>query len=420
MKVAIVSDTLPGYHRHWSGAELIAVSLSDLLKERGCHPYFITSAFDLQPAEQKYDVFAIKTPLKSLGTISRNFPLDLVALKAMLGNLRRQKPAIVHINAKYLFLPAVIACRMLKIPSVFTVADYYIFCPTTFLRKPDGSICENNHGAQCQKCLSALGDSRINRLISRMPGILAGGVLGLRAFEFNAVLRRVSAFVTLSETSRQRLVKCGIPPAKVKVIYHYRLSEPAETNVAVEHPAIVFAGWLTRENGTDILAEAFSLIAAIISGARLYLAGTGDDAFVSGIKQKLRRAGLSDRVVFLGKRDNRETLAIIAKCDVAVVPHQWPKEFGPVILVEALALGKPVITSAIGATHEFVKDGENGFLVKDYTNPMAFAERIMDLFSDMDRLGVMAQKAKKSTGFLRDGSAGSEMVKLYASLVKSA
>ena len=105
---------------------------------------------------------------------------------------------------------------------------------------------------------------------------------------------------------------------------------------------------------------------------------------------------------------------------MAVIPHQWPKEFGPVILVEALALGKPVITSAIGATHEFVKDGENGFLVKDYANPDAFADRIIDLLSDMDRLKDMAQKAKRSTGFLRDGSAENEMVKLYASLAKSA
>ncbi|MDP2689545.1 MAG: glycosyltransferase family 4 protein, partial [Deltaproteobacteria bacterium] len=342
--------------------------------------------------------------------------VDIGAILDVHRVLKKKSPDIVHINAKYLFLPTVIACSRLGIPMVFTVPDYFIFCPTTFIRKPDGSDCKSYHGKDCHKCLSVLGDGFLKRVMGSMPGALMRGLLALRAKEFDYFLKKLSAYVVLSESSRKRLVDYGIPQDKVKLIYHYRLAAPRETREAITNPSAVFVGWLTEENGTDILVRAFIKARKAVPEARLYLVGTGKDGFVEKLRKEIAGAGVEGRVVFLGKKENCEALSIISKCDVTVVPHQWPKEFGPVILIEALALGKPVVASRTGATDEFIVDGENGFLVDDYRNPDAFAEKLVRLLGGAAP-AKKAAAASDRVAFIRDGSSSRKMNDLYRALL---
>lgn len=417
MNVAIISDYLPDYHRQWSGAELIATGLAGMLKEGGWRPFFVTTPFDFSPAQPAGVVRPVGTPLRRLGTLSRNFPLDLAALKNVRAVLKEERADIVHINAKYLFLPALIAAMELDLPAVFTVPDYFIFCPTTFLRQPDGSACASYHGPGCRQCLSVLGDGALGRLAGRIPGRLAEALLSLRAAEFKYLLQKVSLFIALSETSKKRLVDSGIDEEKVQVAYHYLMSEPGQTRERIESPAAVFAGWLSEENGTGILIGAFAEVVAERRDARLYLVGEGGEDYVAGLKRRVAGLGMADNVFFLGRKANEEALAIVAACDVAVVPHQWPKEFGPVILVEALALGKPVVTSGIGAPGEFIRDGGNGFIVDDFTNPAAFAGKIKTLFADPQLAARMGEQARESAVFLSPERTSAKLSSLYRELI---
>ena len=163
--------------------------------------------------------------------------------------------------------------------------------------------------------------------------------------------------------------------------------------------------------------EAFARAVQGNNQARLYLVGTGEDSFVNKLRERIADNNITESVFFLGKRDNEEALDIISKCKVVVVPHQWPKEFGPVILLEAMALGKPVITSKIGATDEFVSDGEDGFLVEDYRSPKVFADKMQLLLDSRDMARKMGRKAKKSANSLLGEPCVEELSRLYASLV---
>lgn len=417
MNVAIISDYLPDYHRQWSGAELVATSLGGLLEEGGWRPFFVTTPFDFAPKRPAAHVRAVGTPLKRLGTLSRNFPLDLAAIRNVRAVLEEERADIVHINAKYLFLPALIAAARLDIPAVFTVPDYFIFCPTTFLRRPDGSACESYHGAGCRHCLTVLGDGAMGRLAARAPDRLARALLSLRAAEFRYLLGKVSLFIALSETSKQRLVDAGIGGERVEVAYHYRVGEPGRTSERIESPAAVFVGWLSEENGAGILIEAFAEVAAQQPDARLYLVGEGDAGYVEALKRNAAGLGIADNVFFLGRKANEEALAIVAAGDVVVVPHQWPKEFGPVILIEALALGRPVITSGIGAPREFVRDGGNGFIVDDFTNPAAFAGKIRQLFAEPQLAARMGAEAGESAALLSPERTTAKLSSLYRELM---
>lgn len=418
MKVCIVTDYLPKYHKLWSGAELIAVTLGQMLSDSRCDVFFLTTPWDFHHTDNHATVYPVNTPAKSLGALARNFPIDIWAFRDICGRLREIKPDVVHLNAKYLFLPTVRACLRLRIPVVFTVPDYFILCPTTFIRRPDGSNCTAYHGARCCDCLEILSNGPVKKLVRYVPRFLLKMLLALRARQFNRLVPKLSAYVTLTRISKDRLVEYGIPVEKIRVIYHYRLASPGKTDVKVDGPAAVFAGWLSEENGTDILIEAFAVAAKTVDRAKLYLIGTGADWFEQKIKRRIADCGITDRVIFLGKRANPEVLSIISQCDVVVVPHQWPKEFGPVILLEALALGKPVVTSRIGATDEFVEDGENGFLITDYSKPETFAEKLTVLLSNPDVAKIMGEKGDKSLAFLKDDSTAREMIELYRQLIE--
>ncbi len=417
MKVCIVSDYLPQYHRLWSGAELIATTLGELLMERFCEVFFLTTPRDFLTVDDHNNICFVNTAAKRLGAVSRNFPIDIRALWDIYKTLKAKKPDVVHINAKYLFLPTVITCLRLKIPIVFTVPDYFIFCPTTFIRKPNGSSCTTYHGAHCYDCLPILSKGPIKKLVQHVPKFIMKALLALRAEEFNYFLQKVDAYVTLTKASKNRLVEYDIPEKKVHVIYHYKLTTPRESKVDITNPSAVFVGWLSEENGTDILVKAFALVAREIPYAKLYLVGTGHDSFIEQLKEQIVTDNITDNVVFLGKRDNDEALSIISKCDVVVVPHQWPKEFGPVILLEAMAMGKPVITSRVGATEEFVQDGKSGFLISDYRSSTEFAKKMQYLLDNPERARKMGENGRNSVSFALGNLLADKLINLYSTLL---
>lgn len=418
MKVAIVSDHLPGYHKIWSGAELIAVTLHDMLKKAGVEAFFLTSTFDANENRQYSNVFEIKTPLKKYEVVLGNFPVDLRALGDLHKTLKQQKPDIVHINGKYLYLPSIIVCSLLNIPFVYTVADYFLFCPRTFIRKPDGSNCEHYHGSECYVCLSEMKEGSVKDIVSRIPVFIVKIFFLARKAIFNHYNKKVKTYIVLSETSKKRLVDYGIPSDKVRMIYHYFLKELQETNEKIDPTSAIFIGWLSVENGINVLVDAFIKVLKDLPDAKLYLIGTGKDKFVAGLKEKINNNNAQDNILFLGKKENAEALSIMTKCDVVVVPHQWPKEFGPIVLIEAAALGKPVVTSKIGATHEFVSDKSNGFLVENYWNPFTFADKIKYLLSNPETAREMGRKGKENVKFVFDNSYADDLIELYKKLIK--
>ena len=418
MKVAIVSDHLPGFHKIWSGAELIAVTLHDMLKKTGAEAFFLTSTFDANENRRYSNVFEIKTPLKKYEVVLGNFPVDLKAIGSLHKILREQKPDIVHINGKYLYLPSIIVCSRLRIPFVYTVADYWLFCPRTFIRKPDGSRCEHYHGAECLECLGEMKEGSVKKIVSRIPAPLLKIFFLARKVVFNHYNRKVKTYVALSETSKNRLVDYGIPSDNVRVIYHYFLKELQETNERIDPTSAIFIGWLSVENGIHVLVDAFIKVLEDIPEAKLYLIGTGKDRFVADLKKKINSNNAQNNILFLGKKENAEALSIMTKCDVVVVPHQWPKEFGPIVLIEAAALEKPVVTSKTGATHEFVSDTVNGFLVEDFRNPSTFAEKIKYLLSNPETAKEMGEKGRENVRFVFDNSYADELIQLYNSLIK--
>jgi glycosyltransferase involved in cell wall biosynthesis len=158
---------------------------------------------------------------------------------------------------------------------------------------------------------------------------------------------------------------------------------PADTPapwLASGERAVLFVGRLSAPKGIYDLFDAIPLVAERHPEARFVLAGVAEsDAMEPVIRAEAVRRGIAARLTFLGSLEGRDKAAAFVTSKMIVVPS-WTEAF-PLVIPEAMAAGLPVIATAVGAIPDFVKDGEDGFLVVP-RKPSELAERICRLLDD--------------------------------------
>ena len=152
MRICLVADALPGFHPTWSGAELLSWRLGQMLQREGHNISFITTKLNHKLNSEL--IYQVSTPLCNICPLLMNFTIDIFTLLGSISILKRLKPDVVHLCTKKLFLPALIGAKILRIPVVLTVPDYFIVCPINILVKPDGQVCTSFHSGQCAQCIS--------------------------------------------------------------------------------------------------------------------------------------------------------------------------------------------------------------------------------------------------------------------------
>jgi glycosyltransferase involved in cell wall biosynthesis len=129
------------------------------------------------------------------------------------------------------------------------------------------------------------------------------------------------------------------------------------TGAPASAPIIGHVGRLSMEKGQGRLIAAFARLRSDFPDARLVLAGEGPE--LASLKAQVAALGLTDAVHFLGYRtDIPDVFA-----DLSVLVLNSDTEGVPRVVLEAMALGVPVIASAVGGTPEIVEDGETGILI---------------------------------------------------------
>jgi glycosyltransferase involved in cell wall biosynthesis len=203
----------------------------------------------------------------------------------------------------------------------------------------------------------------------------------LRAAD-NLTARRCAALVAVSEDTRRAYERQGYP-RRIEVVYNgvdLDGSRPgglrAELGIPDAAPLIGEIGRLCDVKGQRELIEAL----AQLPDARVVLVGADLErggAYQDELEREAERRGVADRVVFAGRRDDAREL--LADVDVFALPS-WTEGL-PLVVLEAMAQGKPVVATPVGGTPEVVVDGETGLLVPP-RDPPALAAALRRLLDD--------------------------------------
>lgn len=136
-------------------------------------------------------------------------------------------------------------------------------------------------------------------------------------------------------------------------------------------------GRVDRQKGID---TAVAALAHLPPETTLDIWGTGDARYIDEMKSIAAGIGAGGRVRFHGFAGQAELRSAYASADAVVFPVRWNEPFGLVPL-EAMGIGRPVVTTSRGGTGEFVRDGENA-LVIPADDPVALADGIHRLARD--------------------------------------
>lgn len=192
--------------------------------------------------------------------------------------------------------------------------------------------------------------------------------------------RKAHQVIVPSRYLARWVAQWGVLEERIVVIYN--ALEPADGIQAAELPLqtprkVVTVGRLIPLKRVDRIMEALGRL----DGVGLVIVGDGPER---GPLEDLARAlHISHRVYFAGQRSQVETLSLMAACDLFVLNSTY--EGLPHVVLEAMSLGLPVVTTAVGGTPEVVEDGENGRLVPPSDDRALFEALVGLLFDPSER-----------------------------------
>jgi glycosyltransferase involved in cell wall biosynthesis len=172
----------------------------------------------------------------------------------------------------------------------------------------------------------------------------------------NLTARLAHRIVAVSDATRTSLVRQGYPAHRVVTIRNgVDEPEPIEPLRLADGPIVLEVARLAEVKGQRELIHALAGLDA--TGVLVGRDFEQDGAFERQLAAEVERAGA--RVVLAGYRP--DAAALIEGCDVFCLPSH--AEGLPLVLLEAMSRGKPVVASAVGGTPELVQDGQTGLLV---------------------------------------------------------
>ena len=215
-----------------------------------------------------------------------------------------------------------------------------------------------------------------------------GLVKQIRRFRerFREMVRRVDRIVAVSRWQVAVLATNGVPPERVRLIRHGVDGVSGRSGPSgSEALRLLFLGRWDAVKGVQLVVEAFRRLPA--GGPPVCL---DIHAMASSNGDRENRDRLSaaieadDRICVRPAVPHDHLGAVLAAHDVLLVPSQW-LETGPLVVLEALAAGLPVLGSDLGGIAEWVEDGVNGRLLP-HDDAGAWAAAIVELAADPERL----------------------------------
>jgi len=178
---------------------------------------------------------------------------------------------------------------------------------------------------------------------------------------------------------------------------------------------VLYAGKLIKYKGVRYLLEAVAQAREVLPDIRLEIIGDGKER--AELEALTRKLGIESSVEFRGWLPRSELVEAYRKTDVFVLPSIGSRReaFGIVVL-EAMAMGKPVVVSDIPGPRSVVDDGVDGILVPP-AEPSKLAEAIVYLFQNPAVMESMASKGRRKIGKFGWDSIAQQYESLYGEVL---
>lgn len=293
------------------------------------------------------------------------------------------RPDVIHVhNICYYLSPSFLSvAKRHRVPVVVHLHDYSLVSPNYLLFTGKGNYDGGKRGRyfECAKdrCFR---NSYLLSFLTALEMFFHHRILGL----FDDVVAYVapSAFM-------EKEIRLWRPDLRnIEVIPHGTpVKNLPERRFSGSSPYFLYVGRLSSEKGIGTLIRAFSKLTP--GGAGLKIVGDGPEH--AELQTLSRSLGTGNHVEFLGFRMGEELRKIVEGSEAVVVPSEWREVFG-LVVIEAMAAGKPVIVSDAGALPEVVGDTGMIFPSGDADALSRCLERVL---RDKDSAREMGEKAWK-------------------------
>lgn len=342
------------------GSEKYCFALSEALKDSGDETVFFAMKDEKNfpcPQEEFFiDNAGISGGLKSKLKLVFNMTYNKQAYKKLYALLKKENPdlAVLNLVHKQITCSVIDAIRDYGretgkyIPILWACHDYIFVCPSYLLMDGKGEICE--------KCLS--GDYR-NCVKNKC--VKGSKLLSYLSFKDAVNIKKhgwydeVDAYICPSDFIMGKLKEGGFTKSElVKITNLLPDSDFSLKYKGKRGKYFLYFGRLSKEKGVDTLIRAFG--ESDVKGAKLIIAGQGP------CEEELRDLAkkYGGKISFCGYKSGDELKEIVGNASFAVMASKC-HENCPYGVLEAKALGKPVICAEIGGMEELVTDGKDGF-----------------------------------------------------------
>jgi colanic acid/amylovoran biosynthesis glycosyltransferase len=192
--------------------------------------------------------------------------------------------------------------------------------------------------------------------------------------------------VTISEFNKKFLQKQGAMSGKINVIHcgvFTELFDLPKTNVKQKIPIIGSLGRFVEKKGFDVLIKASERLKEEGIPFRLEIAGSGP--LKESFKQLIEESNLTGEISLIGPLQHDEVAPWLKRLDVFALAAKQDSNNDmdgiPVVLMEAMISGVPVVSTNLSGIPELVDDGQTGTLAEP-NNPVSFAHAIKRILSD--------------------------------------
>jgi glycosyltransferase involved in cell wall biosynthesis len=345
--------SINNYYYRRGGAESLFLDQNRMLEQTGWDvvPFAMQHENNLPSPWQHHFVQEIEygkqvSLLKKIGN-AQKIIFSFEARKQIGRLIDQTHPDIAHAHNVYHHLsPSVFSLLKTRgIPTLLTLHDLKIACPAYKMLAADG-ICERcREGGlwqvAAQRCIK---ESRALSMLVMLESY-THRLLG-------CYTKSVDHFLVPSRFYIDKLVEWGWERERFSHVPNFvDLKQFAPSDTA-PGTAFLFAGRLAPEKGLQTFIRA-----AAIANVEAWIAGTGPE------ENKLRALAieLGANVRFFGYQSGAALHELISAARALVLPSEW-YENAPVSILEAYALGRPVIGAGIGGIPELIREGETGAL----------------------------------------------------------